>query len=200
LNARTVVVLLGLVLAASAWHLTHRPRHRAPGVLAPDVPEQRDIGGKTLQFERGGAQLTALASFALRARVLSREDYRFDAGAVISPVDLALGWGRMSDSAVLDKVSISQYGRFYHWYVDEFPIPNMEIIESSANMHLVPADGAVERAIDKSRAGDVIELQGYLVAARMPDGGEWRSSLTRSDAGYGACELVWVESFTISPP
>jgi hypothetical protein len=192
--------VLGIALVATAWQVAHRPRHRAPGVLAADIPEQGEIRGTAPQFERGGAHLTALASFALRARVLSREDYRFDAGAFLSPVDLALGWGRMSDSTVLDRISISQYGRFYHWHVDEFPIPEREIIESSANMHLVPANGPVQRAIERSRAGDVIELHGYLIAARMPDGGEWRSSLTRSDSGDGACELIWVESFTIASP
>lgn len=191
--------MLGLALVATAWHLSQRPRHRAPGVLAPDTPAQHQLKGAAPQFDRGGAHLTALASFELRARVLSREDYRFDAGAALSPIDLALGWGRMSDSAVLDQVSISQFGRFYYWHVDAFPIPEREIIESSANMHLIPADSSVKRAMARSRAGDVIELHGYLVSARMPDGGEWRSSTTRSDSGYGACELIWVESFAIDP-
>lgn len=191
--------MLGLALLASAWHLAQRPRHRAPGVLVADVPEQHDIAGTAPQFERNGARLTALASFALRARVLGRERYRFDGGAIVSPYDLAVGWGRMSDSAVLERMTIWQSGRFFRWWVQQFPIPEQEIIESAANMHLIPADGAVRRAIEKSRVGDVIDLRGWLVSARMPDGGEWRSSLTRSDTGYGACELVWVEGFSIEP-
>ena len=105
----------------------------------------------------------------------------------------------MSDSAVLDKVEISQATRFYFWRVHEFPIPEREIIESSANMHLIPADDAVERAIRRTRVGDVVSFDGYLVEADLPNGGKWVSSLSRSDTGAGACELVWVENFSIAP-
>ena len=56
------------------------------------------------------------------------------------PEDLALGWGRMSDSDVLAKIDITQSGRFYYWHVDDFPIPRREIETSSANMHMIPSD------------------------------------------------------------
>jgi len=143
--------------------------------------------------------IKALAKFSLSARVLSRADYGWDAGASLVPVDLALGWGRMSDSAVLDKIEISQSGRFYFWHVSEFPIPENEIIESSANMHLIPADASTQRAIERTRIGDVVTFDGYLVEANGPNGYKWTSSLTRSDSGAGACELVWVEHFDIAP-
>jgi hypothetical protein len=54
----------------------------------------------------GSDTLTSLASFDIRARVLARERYRFDRAADLSPIDLALGWGRMSESAVLDQLKI----------------------------------------------------------------------------------------------
>ena len=34
----------------------------------------------------------------------------------LAPVDLALGWGRMSDEAILKDIQISQSGRFYFWH------------------------------------------------------------------------------------
>jgi hypothetical protein len=40
--------------------------------------------------------------------------------------------------------------------------------------------------------GDIIELRGYLVEVTAPDGWHWRSSLSRTDSGDGACELMWV--------
>jgi hypothetical protein len=40
--------------------------------------------------------------------------------------------------------------------------------------------------------GDLIDLRGTLVEIHQPNGGIWRSSLTREDSGNGACELVWV--------
>ena len=130
-----------------------------------------DIDGTPPPLHKKDIAITPLATFSITARVLSRADYRWDTAAAISPVDLALGWGRMSDTAVLDKIDIWQSGRFYYWRVAEFPIPEREIIESSANMHLMPADSSVERAIDRVKQGDVVTFDGYLIEARWPDGG-----------------------------
>lgn len=189
-------ILIGLLLIALLggvhwWH--QRPLTQAPGVLAPDAPTQIDLDqGTTLS--RGDVTLVTRARFELTARVLSREDYRFDAGASLAPVDLALGWGRMSDSAVLAQVQISQENRFYHWHVDHFPIPRREIEQSSSNMHMIPADDTARRELDRVRPGEVIHLEGFLVDASKADGWRWRTSMTRDDTGAGACELVYVES------
>ncbi|HET8897624.1 MAG TPA: hypothetical protein VFN09_02405, partial [Rhodanobacteraceae bacterium] len=100
-----------------------------PGIALPDVD---------------GARLTSLAGFSVRARVLSRERYHFGREADYSPLDLALGWGRMQDAAVLSKLRISQGGRWYHLrWSSEPPLPAGEMLESSSNMHMVPADDAI---------------------------------------------------------
>jgi hypothetical protein len=191
LAAVGVLVLWG---AVHSW--SRRPLHAAPGVLAADVPEQVDLDTPA-QLQRDNVTLVTRAHFDATARVLSREDYRFDAGASLAPTDLALGWGRMSDSQVLDRIEISQSGRFYYWRVKDYPIPRREIEESSANMHLIPADAGVRAMLDRVRPGEVVRIEGFLVDASRPDGWHWNSSLTREDTGNGACELVYVESLTI---
>ena len=145
------------------------------------------------------ATLEPLAKFALTARVLSRENYKFDDGAALSPTDLALGWGRMSDSDVLSNIDIHQGVRFYTWSVKQFPIPRREIETSSANMHMIPANDEVARVLKRVRVGDLVTLDGLLVEADRPGGWRWRSSLTRGDTGPGACELVYVEDLAIDP-
>jgi hypothetical protein len=177
--------------ALNGWR--HRPLHPPPGVLAAQAPEQVDLDPGTL-LQRGDVTLRTRAHFALTARVLSREDYRFDAGASLAPMDLALGWGRMSDSAVLAQVDVRQSDRFYYWHVDAFPIPRREIETSSANMHLIPADAGVRRAMERVRRGELVHIEGFLVDASRPDGWRWHTSLSREDTGNGACELVFVES------
>jgi hypothetical protein len=185
------LLLIALLGGVHWWH--HRPVAHASGVLAPDAPTQIDLDqGTTLQ--RGDVTLVTRARFELTARVLSREDYHFDGGASLAPIDLALGWGRMSDSAVLAQVQISQGNRFYHWHVDRFPIPQREIEQSSANMHMIPADAAALSELKDVRPGEVIHLEGFLVDASRPDGWRWHTSMTRDDTGDGACELVYVES------
>jgi hypothetical protein len=112
-------------------------------------------------------------------------------------VDLALGWGPMSDESALERIDISQSGRFYFWHVKEFPIPRRDIEIHSANMHMIPATAEVERRLLRVRPGQVVALTGYLVEVRGSDGFRWRSSLTREDTGNGACELVWVEKLDV---
>lgn len=137
--------------------------------------------------------ITPLADFSIEARVLAKETYTFDRGASLSPIDLALGWGPMSDSGVLSQIRISQSNRFYYWHVDQFPIPREAIETHSANMHMIPADDAIEAQLKELHVGQIVKIEGYLVQANAKDGFYWRSSLTRQDTGAGACELVFVK-------
>ena len=194
---KKLYLVLVLCLIGVWWHWQERPVVHGPGVLAPSEPWQKNTRGKAAQFQKEDYDIEVLASFSLEARVILKEDYRFDAGAALSPVDLALGWGRMSDSEVLAYFDFSQRNRFYYWQVNEFPIPRREIESSSANMHMIPATPTVERRLKEIRPGNIVKLEGYLVEARRDDGWRWRSSLTRNDTGDGACELVWVESLKI---
>lgn len=189
--ALAALALLVLWGGLSWWH--RRPLTPGPGELAPDVPQQVDLDhGARLQ--RGDVTLTTRAHFAITARVLSRKDYHWGADAALIPEDLALGWGRMSDSAVLADIRITQSDRFYYWHVTRFPIPRREIETSSANMHMIPADAGVKYALEQVRPGEVVHIEGFLVDASRPDGWHWDTSMTRDDTGGGACELIYVES------
>lgn len=150
----------------------------------------------------GAFHIQPFASFEIRARVLSVSRYHLGREAELAPLDVALGWNRMSDTAVLKHLDISQSGRWYHyrWGADGPPIPPDEITRSSANMHLIAASPAVQRALDGLRVGERIQLRGQLVDVSSPDGWRWRSSRSRTDTGEGACELIWVEHVSVLPP
>ncbi len=191
---RLLPTLFVAAVAAGAWHyFATRPLEHTAGEIAPADPVQVERAGLP-RFEVKGYRITPLADFSVEARVLSTENYHAGREADLSPVDLALGWGPMSDSAVLDRLNISQGNRFYFYrWSDAPPIPPEEIVTHSANMHMIPASDAVRRRLAQVRAGEVVSLRGYLVRVEAPDGWRWNSSLTRSDSGNGACELVWVE-------
>lgn len=199
MNARHIAAAVAALIAIAIWRHAHRPITHGPGEIAPDIPEQGALRDVVAPWRSGDYSIKPLARFSVSARVLSRADYHFDREAHLVPTDLALGWGRMSDSAVLEQIDISQSGRFYFWRVDAFPIPEREIVESSANMHLIASDRVVARQIADTRVGDVVRFDGYLVEADGAGGYRWVSSLTRNDSGAGACELVWVEHFSIAP-
>lgn len=142
----------------------------------------------------GGKTVTPLARFAVTAVVLSRERYRFDPDAKLAPVDLALGWGPMSEAATLNALSISQGHRWYHYsWSGAPPLPLDEIRRWSANMHLIPANAQVRAELLQVRRHEVVIFSGYLVELRDPTGWHWRSSTSREDSEGGACEVVWVE-------
>ena len=193
------IAALVLIALAALHEFSMRPVAHGPGELAPDEPLQTDLSQPQPRLQMKDASLEPLAKFVLTARVLSREDYQFDDGADLSPTDLALGWGRMSDSAVLNHIEIHQGVRFYTWSVREYPIPRREIETSSTNMHMIPANDEVARALKRVRVGDLVTMDGLLVEADRPGGWRWRSSLTRDDTGAGACELVYVENLVINP-
>ena len=190
-------LLCALLVAAALWlgyrHWT-RPLVHPPGVLVEAPPQQRELPSNAEVIEHGAFRLKPLAHFAIEGRVLHRKTYGYDRNAALSPVDLALGWGRMSDQAVLDRLSISQSMRFY-WYRYQTPppVPQDEIVRSSTNVHIIPADAATKKICKSLRAGELVRMQGRLVEATGPEIGKWRSSLRRDDTGNGACELLYVE-------
>lgn len=189
---KLLLALAAIVIGIGSM-LSNRPVERAPGVLAPDDPRQRELRGAGPR-QHGEYALTPRAEFELEARVLSAEHYRWDGGAGLAPVDLALGWGPMSDTAFLGRFEVTQGARFYTLYPQGEGADLALALRHSANMHLIPANDAVRRTLESARAGQLVSLRGQLVDAERSDGFRWRTSLTRDDSGAGACELVYVES------
>jgi hypothetical protein len=193
LAACILLVMLGAYFIDDYRHARH-----PPGVLVPGEPYQRLIVSG-IPWKENGNQFTPLADFHLRARILHTESYWFDYGSAISPLDLAVGWGPMSDQAVLDEMSIYQGQRWYQWQAahQRLPLPSEEIVSHSANIHTIPSTPEIKKQLRDLREGDVAELDGYLVEVQMANGGKWTSSLSRTDVGSGACELMWVRSVMV---
>jgi hypothetical protein len=194
---KSLSFVAAIVLAWLGYHHLNAPITYPPGVLVPEDPSQPPLLPDDHPFTTGKFHLQPLAHFDLQARVLSRKIYRYDRQSALVPVDLAVGWGPMSDQAVLDRLTISQSARFF-WYewTGTPPIPQDQIVSHATNLHLIPSNPAIESRSKALRSGDLIHLRGLLVEATGPDIGTWRSSLTRTDSGNGACELVWVEELS----
>lgn len=183
----------GLWQGFSRWQL--RPVHPPDGPIAPADPLQTDLEETPAVTTFGRWRLTPRARYDITARILSREDYRFDRLSDLIPEDLALGWGPMSDNRVLSAFEITQGARFYEWMPKQhdLPVPRQVVIEHSANTHVIPADSATRRQLERLRVGQVVHLTGFLVDGVRDDGTYIRTSLTRKDTGPGACEILLVE-------
>jgi hypothetical protein len=186
------VVLIGYRFCAQ------RDIEHPPGVLVTDDPLQTEIPlAETIP--RGDYRLHPRADFRATVRILRREDYRVGELADLVPTDFAVGWGPMSDSAVLEKIQITQSGRFYFWRTENWPIERRAIETHSANWHVIPASNNVGDLLGDLRAGSVVELGGRLVDIEGKNGG-MRTSLTRADTGAGACEILLAETVRLIEP
>ncbi len=191
---KTLSALLAIALAFVGYLLPSPPdqlsRRGSDRIRAAADRHQR----RPAPIEHGEYHLKPLARFSIDARILHRKNYGYDRQAKLVPVDLAVGWGPMSDQAVLDRIKISQSMRFY-WYEYQLPppIPQEQIISHSTNLHIIPATTAVSSFCKSLRQGELVHLEGELVEATGPEIGTWRSSLSRTDTGNGACELMLVQ-------
>jgi hypothetical protein len=185
------VLLVLCVLAACG-----KPK-RPPGPIVSGEPSQVLIA--LPGWEVKGYRVSALADFSLRALVLGVSPYWFDRSADLSPADFAVGWGPMSDPSIVEQFGLSQSGRFLYMRGKQYPppIPFRELSSHVANLHMIPADAEMRKAVKAVRPQDVIVVNGYLVEVAGKDGFRWKSSVSREDAGAGACELVWVRHLSI---
>ncbi|MCM8540598.1 MAG: hypothetical protein NE328_10005 [Lentisphaeraceae bacterium] len=193
--------LTALCLSVSALYCVLFPEQSS--VSAPEsysiqeAPVQSQASSHEFDFK--GYKIIPLADISLKGRVLSYKKYSGDKEADLSPIDLALGWGPMSENKVLARIDISQRNRWYFWKTDKFPIPRNEIENNSANMHIIPSSDLIAEQISNIKRNQIVSIQGHLVKCTQ-DSWKWKSSLTRSDTGNGACEVIYVKSLNIENP
>ena len=194
---KKALVGLGILIAILVYFFYPETVITYPaGITATDQPKQTNII-ETKEWKLDDFNFKALAEYQIKARVLSRNNFSVGKESEISPFDLALGWGPMSDQSVIDKIDISQSNRWYRWKADVLPIPAREISLNSANVHIIPKDDNVEERFDKVYKGSLVELRGYLVEVTTSEGWRWKSSLKRDDTAGGSCELLWVEDLIV---
>lgn len=64
-------------------------------------------------------------------------------------------------------------------------------------MHMIPANEEIKERLLSLRQGAIIELKGFLVGVQMGGQWVWVSSLSGTDTGNGACEIVWVNELSV---
>jgi hypothetical protein len=193
---KTIIFIVFITLIFVYFFWPEKVITYPPGVTASEQPKQNNLRINK-QWQSDEFTIKALAEYEIKARVLSRNNFAVGKESKLSPVDLALGWGPMSDQVVLDKIKVTQSNRWYHWETESFPIPMKEIMVNSANVHIIPKDDAIKDKLDEIYKGSLVEFKGYLVEVNTADGWHWKSSLRRDDTAGGSCELFWVEDLVI---
>ncbi len=161
--------------------------------LPPPVQQQHTMPEVIIhQGKKGPVQIRLLADFQITAVVKSKQRYVSDTASQVSPLDLVLAWGEMNQATIDRQISYSQANRWYHvCYPASLAISSTYLTENTANVHLIPASPEIESQLHRIRVQDLITLEGYLVEVTFEEG-TWTSSLSRSDTGDGACEILYV--------
>lgn len=152
--------------------------------------------GDLKPFKKDKFLITPIKRYRIAARILRKEYYHFGQSHEVLPVDLALGWNIMADRKTVkeNKIEITQSNRFYFWHINSFDkISRQQIENNSANVHIAPYDEQIEKQIDNVDKDDLVYLEGYLVNI-LDETNNYRfiSSLSRTDTGAGACEVLLV--------
>jgi hypothetical protein len=189
-------VLWGMALFCAIYiYYSTQEIHHPKGILIHNPPLQYATDAQP--FQKENYTITPVQSYELEGRVLSTKNYYFGREADLSPLDLAVGWGEMSDEINVQAIPLKQTGRFALWGSGPFPLSYEAMNTQLSNMHLIPASPLLEKRLKSIKKGHIVEIKGYLVNVRAPDGWYWNSSLTRTDWSNGACELMYVTSVTI---
>ena len=149
-----------------------------------------------IKTKSGEFVLTPAAEYRIAAVVVGREDYSYGWNARISPVDLALAWGRLAEPDSRKYVSYSVGGRWVSFKLKEgSPFDVAYVISHASNNHIIPSTRNIRRAVKTIKERQKVVLEGFLVRLSGTYDGKqvwWNTSLSRTDSGDGSCELLYV--------
>ena len=105
-----------------------------------------------------------MASYKIAALVVGKESYSYGWNAKISPIDLALAWGKLADPESQKYVSYSQSNRWVSFKMKEgSPFDVAYVISHASNHHIIPATRNIWYAVKTIKEKKKVVLEGFLV-------------------------------------
>ncbi|MDX8163420.1 hypothetical protein [Acinetobacter pittii] len=137
--------------------------------------------------------ISVLQPFQGNFRILGSKVYQNDEQAKFSPIDYAVSRGLFAQPEIARHISVKQYDRYLNWKIPKLPVPAEQAMQMVSNMHIIPANPEIAQQIKQVKRGDLVYLKGDLVEIKDKNL-VWKSSLTPTDTGDGACELFRVQA------
>lgn len=134
------------------------------------------------------------ASYEIRCLVICKVKYDIGAVAKLSPMDICAVWGKMGEREYREHISCVEAGRACIFFSEGVSLEKSYIHSHIANMHLIPANENVLKAIRSIRTDDNVVLEGFLVQVYCNGELIWSSSMTRDD---DKCEVFYVTGVRI---
>ncbi len=169
------------------------------GPVQSSLPSSEPILKETRE---GRFTLTPLTEYKLTGMVVSVRSYSDGWESLVSPYDLAIVWGKLTEPEYERFISYSQRDRWYFYrYQKDCPLDETYIISHSSNNHIIPDNENIRRALKTIKKKDKVVLEGFLVNVKGNYKGQevyWNTSLSRSDTGNGSCEIIYVSKIRIN--
>ena len=194
-----LIFFMLLLLFLSGWD-----RPKLTGVKFEEIDTSKDplqtpcvsLDPIIKEFKNGQFTITPVAEYKLSGMVVSKKSYSDDWDGKISPMDLAIVWGKLAEPEYGRYITFSQGSRWYHYkWKEGSSIEGSYVITHSGNHHIIPATENIRRAIKTVKNKDKVILEGLLVNIKGTYQGRtvfWNTSLSRNDTGNGSCELFYV--------
>ena len=165
-------------------------------------------------FSRNGYayEVEPLFKYVLRGLIVHRLDYSWfaiDRSEKAFPLDLCVIWGSNLSNGYYRAETI-HFSQDCRWCWAQWHGQFGFRMDELSNNHLLVDNPALERQLQQLRTGDQIKLSGQLVnvkARATSSVGQydspvsvWNTSITRTDSGAGACEVIYVENIEVLKP
>lgn len=115
----------------------------------------------------------------------------------LNMLDVCVVWGNNAKGAQLDKIDFWNGIFTCNFQTRDQAAWDSFDVNKISNNHLISDDDDIRDRVRDIQIGDQIRVQGYLASYGSPNGGIRGTSTTRTDAGDGACETIFVERFEI---
>lgn len=139
-----------------------------------------------------------VATYEIAFVVLSARYHYSSLEDKLSPVDLCVVWGKLAEPENLEHIYSLQAARWCSYRYDGGLSLDAAYVESHvANIHIIPANENVLKAVKSIKKDQEAVLEGFLVKVYREGRLIWSSSLTRTDSGDGACEVFYVTKVRI---
>lgn len=161
------------------------------------------IGSKkiTIDSPDGSFYLHPRASYKIGGKVVGLANYSSGTEANISPIDLCLIWGDITEPDANDYIKYEEGYRYCKFTISEnnkeYSVEYTQVHMS--NNHIIPANDNIKDALEKIKESDIVYLEGYLVDVRATlkekQQWVWNTSLIRNDHG---CEIIYVKKIVLN--
>jgi len=209
---KTIKIIL--LIAIVIFILSYFQKNRLPakeGILPElyQAPIQTETSEAPFKAEKGGViyNITPLYNYELYGLIVSGHnsknwlDYYHEKWEdFINLKDVCVVWGENIETGAYWDLKFKN-GSFTCYIdfksgVDKNAAYQKFKNEALSNNHLLSVDESINKKIMKAQEGDQIYLKGYLVRYAHDDF-QRGSSITRNDAGNGACETIYLTDFKI---